>query len=492
MSRLLVIDVGTTSLRAAVVDESLTILALDARPIPPGTPQPGLVEFDAVAVADTALDAAAGVLARTGAVAAVGIANQRASTVVWDRSTGEPIGPAIGWQDLRTVTECIVAKAEHGLALAPNQSATKVAWLLDHVDGARDRDLCFGTIDSWLVWRMSAGTAHVTDHTNAATTGLLRADATGWDDVVARTLGVPSAMLPAIVPTSGAVAEANALEGSPPVAALCGDQQASLVGQGCVAPGDTKITFGTGGMLDTCTGAIRPRTARRLEHGSYPIVARSHGGDGGIGLTWGVEAIMLAAGSNVEWLRDDLGVIATAAESDALAASVPSAEGVTYVPAPLGLGTPRWDFGARGTLLGITRGSTRAHVVRAVLEGVAHRGTDLVEAAAADTGRAITTVRIDGGMAANATFVQALADLSGLRVEVSPVLEATTLGAAFLAGLAVGVWGRVEEAAELWNPARIVEPSADLAPFRDVARATWHSAVDRAAGWIPALSALEF
>ena len=259
-----------------------------------------------------------------------------------------------------------------------------------------------------------------------------------------------------------------------------------------MAPGSAKITFGTGGMLDVCTGPEAPASARRLDHGSFPIVARSHGRGDGVHLEWGVEAIMLSAGTNIEWLRDDLGLIDTAEATDALAATVASTDGVTYVPALLGLGTPQWDFGARGTLLGITRGSTRAHVVRAVLEGVAHRGADLVEAAEADTGCDIATIRVDGGMSANHTFVQALADASGRPVEVSPVAEATTRGAAFLAGLAVGLWDDAGQAAALWRPARRVEPSPDLAALREFSRAKWHDAVGRAGGWIPELSALEF
>ncbi len=479
----LVIDVGTTSVRTGIVDEQLQIVALVRRAFPPSTPMPGLVEFDAAALATTVIDAATEALAAFGEpVAAVGIANQRASTVVWDRATGEPIAPALGWQDLRTVMECIMAKAEHGLALAPNQSATKVAWLLDNVAGARDRDLCFGTVDTWLAWTLSAGELHVSDHTNAAVTGLLESDGSGWSQPVLDTLRIPAAMLPAIVDSSGVVGVATVLPGRPPIAALVGDQQASLVGQGCVSVGRAKITFGTGGMLDVCRGLEPPDSARRGPHGTFPIVAWSQAGR----LTWGVEAIMLSAGTNVEWLRDDLGVLATSADSEAVAAGVASTDGVIYVPALLGLGTPAWDYGARGTLLGVTRGTTRAHLVRAVLEGIAHRGADLVEAAEADTGLSIDGLRIDGGMSANQTFTQAVADATGRRVEVSPVVEATTLGAGFLAGLATGVWSDISDADTAWKPARIDEPGTRLD------RDAWHRAVDRSKGWIPELSALDF
>ena len=482
MTTILVLDVGTTSVRAAIVDETLQIVTMARRPFPPSTPFPGLVEFDAVELVRVVLDAAQeATAAAKGSIDAIGITNQRASTILWERSTGEPIAPALGWQDLRTVGECIVAKAQHGLALAPNQSATKVAWLLDHVEGARDRDLCVGTVDSWLAWSLTGGSLHVTDHTNAAVTGLLAVDGGGWNERVLDLLNVPAASLPGLVDSSGVIGEATALAGSPPIVCLIGDQQASLVGQGCVEPGRAKITFGTGGMLDVCGGPEPPSSATRGHHGTYPIVAWSRGGT----LTWGAEAIMLSAGTNVEWLRDDLGLLATSAESHDVASAVAGSDGVLYVPALLGLGTPQWDYGARGTLVGLTRGTTRAHVVRAVLEGVAHRGADLVEAAEADTGLTIAALRVDGGMSANPTFTQALADATGRAVEVSPVVEATTLGAAFLAGLGIGVWDDIAGAERSWTPARVHEPASRLD------RDAWSRAVERALAWYPELSALD-
>ena len=488
MSGLLVVDVGTTGLRAAVLDGDATIRHLRYRAFPPSTPFPGLVEVDAVALAGEVLAAVHEVLDQHGGpVDAVGITDQRATTIVWDRATGEPIGPGLGWQDLRTVTECIVAAAEHGLALAPNQSATKIAWLLDHVDGARDRDLCFGTVDSWLVWSLTGGRHHVTDHSNASVTGLLRVDGSGWDERVCETLRIPMEMLPSLVETAGSVvADATVLPGSPPVTAIVGDQQASLVGQGCVHVGMAKITFGTGGMLDVCSGSEPPAQAARTHHGTFPLVAWSRDGE----LMWAREAIMLAAGSNVDWLRDDLGLFAESDDSEALAASCDSTDGAMYVPALLGLGTPRWDYGARGTLVGLTRGSTAAHVTRAVLEGVAHRGVDLIEAAEADVGSTIASLRIDGGMSRNGVFVQALADLAGRPVEVSPVVEATTLGAGYLAGLGVGTWSGMDDIAASWSPSRVLEPSPGY--DSEGPRAKWRDAVDRAAGWIPELSALDF
>jgi glycerol kinase len=479
---ILVIDVGTSGLRAAIVRSDGAVTALHHRRLPPDSPFPGLVEFDAAVLADTALELARAALADGGPVDAVGVTTQRASTIAWDRTSGRPLGPALGWQDLRTVGECLVARAEHGLALAPNQTATKAAWLLDQLHPERSDDVCIGTVDSWIVWALSRGESHVTDRTNAAVTGLALADASAWDERACDMLRVPVSLLPRIVDSSGPIASASALPGSPLIASLVGDQQASLVGQSCVRPGQAKITFGTGGMLDMVTGAQPPATARRNASGTFPIVAWSRGGTS----TWGAEAIMLSAGTNVDWLCDDLGIIDNAEHSHDVASQCRSTDGVVYVPALLGLGTPRWDYGARGALFGITRGTARPQIVRAVLEGVAHRGADLVEAAEADTGHQIATIRIDGGMSANPTFVQALADATGKVVEVSPETEATTVGAAHLAGLEVGSWSSFDDIAAAWRPHQVVEPGEPLD------RDQWARAVERASGWIPDLSALDF
>jgi glycerol kinase len=477
---ILVVDVGTSSVRAAVVRPDGSVHHVHAQATLPDSPAPGLVEFDARALAAAALDCARATLADEGGpVDAVGIANQRGSTVVWDRATGEPVGPGLGWQDLRTIASCFALKAE-GLRVPPNLSATKIEHLLDEHDPDRTRDLCVGTVDSWMLWCLSDGAVHATDATNAHLTALLLHDASDWDDRLLERLRIERRHLPTVVDSSGVVGTASALPGAPPIAGVVGDQQASLLGQGCLAPGVAKITFGTGGMLDTVVDGLPDFDPER--GGSVPVVARRvHGVD-----THALEGVMLAAGTNVEWLRDDLGIIGSAEASHEVAASVPDAGGAWFVPALLGLGTPRWDYGARGTLLGVTRGTTAAHLVRAVLEGVAHRGADLVEAAEADGAPSIRSVRVDGGMVANPTFVQALADATQRPVEVSPVLEATTLGAAFLAGVAVGVWGSLEEAACTWQPRRVVEPGATTD------RARWNEALDRAARWYPDLSALAF
>jgi glycerol kinase len=479
--RVLVVDVGTSSVRAAVVRDDGGFAYEAAHEFLPDAPADGLVQFDATAMARLSVDAARAACEAAGPVDAVGICNQRASTIVWDRATGEPVGPGLGWQDLRTVGECLALRAD-GVRVAPNQSATKLTWLLDQFDPNRERDLCAGTVDSWLAWTLTEGRAHVTDATNAAVTGLESRGQPQWDGRVLDRLRIPDGMLPEIVDSSGIIGDATALPGAPPIAALLGDQQASLVGQGCVHHGDAKITFGTGAMLDVTLDTGTPAHPERGPHGTFPIVAWQRGGVA----VYGIEAIMLAAGANVQWLRDDLRLIASTEASHTLAASVPDTDGVVFVPALLGLGTPAWDYGARGGLFGVTRGTSRAHVVRAVLEGIAHRGADLVDAAESDAGTAIPTVRVDGGMTDNPTFVQALADAAQRPVEISPVREATALGAALMAGLAVGHHASVEDLGHTWSPRVRVEPE------RALDRDRWRDAVTRARAWIPALSGIDF
>ncbi|MEP4649647.1 MAG: FGGY-family carbohydrate kinase, partial [Ilumatobacter sp.] len=415
-----------------------------------------LVEFDAAHLASLVLDASRAALASVDSpVAAVGITNQRASTIVWDRATGEPVAPGLGWQDLRTITECIVAKATHDWTVAPNQSLTKLGWLLANSGDLDGRDLCFGTIDSWIARTLTDGAIHVSDGTNMSTTttGMRIADGSAWATDRLAEFGIPEAILPLVVDSTGVVGHATALPGSPPIASLIGDQQASLIGQGCVEPGVAKLTLGSGAMLDVVTGAPPPSRIERSPAGTYALPTWQLGGK----LTWGAEAIMLSAGTNIEWLRDDLGLIETSAHSHDVAQGCSSTGGVVYVPALLGLGTPDWDYGARGTLVGMTRGTERPHVVRAVLEGIAHRCADMVDAVRADTGVSVESLRVDGGMSVNPTMIAALADATGCRVEVSPTTEATTRGAAFLAGLALGRWDDVTDVRHLWRPSRVAD-----------------------------------
>jgi glycerol kinase len=480
---ILVVDVGTSSVRVGVNAEHPISQFLEHELLP-DSPSDGIVQFDARLLAATCLDLARRTLERSGPVGAVGISNQRGSAVVWDRATGEPIGPGIGWQDLRTVGACLTLRATHGVRLSPNQSATKLQWLLQQLpDNGHGRDLCFGTVDTWIAWTLSGGSLHVTDASNAAITGLqMTGNPSAWDPDVLAALDIPIEMMPTIVDSSGVVGEAGALPGAPPIAALLGDQQASLVGQGCVRAGDAKITFGTGGMLDLVLDETAPAFEQRGPAGTFPIVAWRRSGR----VTWGIEAVMLAAGTNVQWLRDELGLIASSDESDAVARQCADSGGVVYVPALLGLGTPKWDYGARGALFGLTRGSGRPEIVRAVLEGIAQRGADLVDAAEADSGVSIPTLRVDGGMTENHVFTQALANASQKPVEISPTREATSRGAALMAGLAIGRHDSIDDLAQTWQPSRRVEPNGVLDRDR------WRDAVSRAGKWIPELSGIDF
>ncbi len=487
---ILVIDIGTSGIRSAIVRPDSSVDHVNHVPVLPESPFPGLVEFDPTVMATAALEVAARTLSAGGTVAAVGIANQRASTIVWERDTGVPVGPGLGWQDLRTVGTCLELQGR-GIRVPPNASATKVAALLDLADPDRSRaaggELLFGTVDTWMIWHLTGGALHVTDASNAGVTGLVHGERLEWNAAVLDALSIPEVMLPTIVDSTGMLEGASALEGAPPIAGIVGDQQASLIGQGCTVPGRAKATFGTGGMLDQCVGTTPPATLARGAAGTIPIAAWRRAGV----VTWGVEAIMLSAGTCLEWLRDDLGIIDSAAASAEVARGCGDTGDVWFVPALLGLGTPVWDFGARGTFLGLTRGSGRPELVRAVLEGVAHRGADLLEAAESDSGLAVDALRIDGGMAANEVFTQALADACGRPVEIAPVVEATTLGAAYLAGMAVGTWSDEAEIGRIWSPSRIERPRLGDAA-QAASRDRWLEARARAEATIPELSALDF
>jgi glycerol kinase len=441
------------------------------------------VEFDPAATAAAALEVATAAAKEAGPVEVVGITAQRASAVVWDPESGKPLGPGLSWQDLRTAGTCLELQAE-GIRFSPSESATKFAWLLDQLP-PRERELAkLGTVDSWLAWHLSGGTLHITDPSNAAITGLWGRDGGhDWNPGALERLTIPATALPKVVDSSGELGQASRLPGRPMLGALLGDQQASLIGQGCTRPGLAKITFGTGAMVDQCLGETPPAFEKRGQGGCYPIVGWRRDGR----LMWGIEGIMLAAGSAIDWLVEDLCVIDSPADSEAVAGSCDDSGGVVAVPALLGFGTPQWDFGARGAIFGLTRGSGRPELVRAVLEGVAHSGADLLEAAERDSGLRVDRLRIDGGMSANGVFVQALADACDRPVEVSPELEATTLGAGFMAGLAIGTWDGEEDVGAAWSPRAVVEPSG-----RPVDRDRWRRATERAKEWYPELSAIDF
>lgn len=482
MVRALAIDVGTTSVRTALVDESGTVSHAHRQNLTIATPQPGEVELDANEIGRVVLELARRTLDEGGGCDVVGVTNQRATTILFDAETGAPIGPALGWQDLRTVIDCLILQGQ-GLHLAPNQSATKLRWLIERADRPQ-AGLRMATVETWVTYLLTEGRSFVTDHSNAAVTGLVATDPSRWDPQVLEVLELDVAVLATIVDTMGDHGSATALPGAPPITALIGDQPASLFGQSCVHAG-AKITFGTGAMLDMVRGREGPGAMTRFESGCFPVVVASRGGQ----VTWGVEGIVLSAGACIEWLREDLGLIGDASECDALAESV-SGDGVRFVPALSGLGTPWWDFGARGGFFGLTRGTTSAHLVRAVLVGIAERGADLIDAARVETGQDLDEVRVDGGMTASRFLLQCLADASGARVAVSSEREATARGAGLMALVSAGHLS-IDDVERLWRPAEVFTPrtsDAERASRRD----EWRRTVAGVERTIPDLSAISF
>jgi glycerol kinase len=488
---ILVIDVGSSSVRALVVRPDGSVAARHREGAPPSVPLPGLVEVDARAIATAVLEVAGACLRTVGGVDAIAIANQRGTTVVWDAASGDPIGPALSWQDLRTVGTCLELQGE-GLRLAPNEAATKAAWLLDTYDAERSGDIRLGTLDTWVAWVLSEGGLHITDPSNAAVTGLLPTEdvlagraGLGWDAARLERLRIPASAVARIVSTGGELGAASALAGAPPIYALIGDQQASLVGQGCIKPGDAKATFGTGAFLDVNIGATPPAFGahgKRGEQGCLPVIAWQMGAE----LVWGAEALMLSAGTALQWLVDDLQILSAPAQSAEVASLCDDTGDVVFVPALMGIGTPDWDFGARPLLIGMTAGVGRPQVVRAVLRGIAQRGADLLEAAEKDSGHTLAQLRLDGGMSQNPVFVQELADACGVPVAISSEVEATALGAAFVAGSCAGTWSSLQEAAALATPRAVVVPGPDNH------RSRWKDAVNRSLRWYPELSELDF
>lgn len=479
--RALAIDVGTSSVRTALVDERGEVTATHQRRLSLASPEPGEVELDASEIAHLVLDLAHATLDGVRADV-VGVTNQRATTLVFDVATGQPVGPTLGWQDLRTVLDCLVLQGE-GLRLAPNQSATKARWLIEHSDVPAAR-LRVATLESWVTWVLTKGSRHVSDRSNAAITGLVNLAVDDWDPTILTTLGLDPGLLPRLVDTMGEVGPAVALPGSPPITALIGDQPASLFGQSLVH-GGAKITFGTGAMLNVVREGPGPLALTRFDSGCFPVVIRSRDGV----VTWGVEGIVLSAGACVDWLVD-LGVLESVQDAEALATSVPDAAGVSFVPAMSGLGTPQWDFGARSAFFGVTRGAGRAHLVRAVLEGVAQRGADLIEAGERETGAIVDEIRVDGGMSANRFLLQRLADFSGRDVAASREREATTRGAGLMALVGADLID-LDDVAATWEARERFTPHLDD-DARDRARAQWRDVVSRAARTIPELSEVRF
>jgi len=497
MDYILSLDQGTTSSRAVVFDRSGQPVAIAQREFTQHFPQPGWVEHDANEIWQTQLSVMQEVLARAGISArqlrAMGITNQRETTVLWDRRTGEPVAPAIVWQDRRTVARCAqLREAGHapliarktGLVLDAYFSGTKLEWLLDHVPGVRARaergELAFGTIDSWLVWKLTGGRVHATDASNAARTLLFNLKTGDWDAQLLRLLNIPPSVLPKVMPSCGVLAETDAdlLGFSVPIAGWAGDQQAALFGQACFAPGMAKNTYGTGCFMLMNTGD-QPVTSRHqlLSTVAWQGPAGSHRP-----MAYALEGSVFMAGATVQWLRDGLQIIQSASEVEALAASVPDTGDVFLVPAFAGLGAPDWDGQARGTLVGMTRGTGRAHIARAALEAIAWQTADVFHAMAADSGLALTELRVDGGACRNNLLMQIQANVLGVPVVRSHVTETTALGAAYLAGLATDYWSSASEIASQWQEERRFEPQWAQGARR-VAGERWRAAVARSREW---------
>jgi glycerol kinase len=491
----LALDQGTTSSRAILFDRDGAVRGVAQREFEQRFPEPGWVEHDAQEIWATQSAVATEVLARAQVaprdLAAIGITNQRETTVVWDRRTSRPICPAIVWQDRRTADLCdrlkaagheALVAARTGLVVDAYFSGTKLAWILDHVPGARARaeagELAFGTIDTWLVWKLTGGRVHATDPSNASRTMLFNIHTLDWDDDLLRLLGVPRALLPEVRPSSGVygpVAAGLGFDGVP-IAGIAGDQQAALFGQMCVMPGLGKNTYGTGCFLLQNTGTSSVTSANRLVSTvAWTVDGRTE---------YALEGSVFIGGAVVQWVRDGLGLVRRSAEIEPLAASVPDNGGVYVVPAFAGLGAPHWDPYARGLIVGITRGTTAGHVARAALESIAYQVGDLLEAVQRDSGIPVGELRVDGGAARNDLLLQFQADLLRVPVVRPAVTETTALGAAYLAGLGVGFWRSVGEIAGQWRVERRFEPRMP-APEADRLRERWRAALDRAKGWIP-------
>jgi len=489
----LALDQGTTSSRAILFDQQGQIRGISQQAFAQYYPEPSRVEQEPEEIWQSQLAVARAVLrdngVAAGQVAALGITNQRETTLIWDRRTGQALAPAIVWQDRRTAAQCAaLSGAGHdalfeqrtGLRLDPYFSGTKLAWLLDNIPDARRRaekgELAFGTVDTWLTWKLTGGRVHVTDPSNASRTLLFDIHRGCWDEELMAILNIPATLLPRVVDSSGAIANIDAiwLGAEIPLAALAGDQQAATFGQACLQPGMAKNTYGTGCFLLMNAG----NEAMVSRHRLLSTAGWRYGGQ----TTYLLEGSVFMGGAVVQWLRDGLGMIASAAEIEPLAASVPDSGGVYLVPAHTGLGAPYWDPYARGTLLGLTRGSNRAHIARAALDAIAFQSAEVLIAMEQDAGHPLAELRVDGGAAANDLLLKIQADLLGVPVIRPKITETTALGAAYLAGLAVGFWQDEAELGVLWQVDRRFEPSTS-AEWRAAALAGWRRAVQRSLNW---------
>ena len=491
---ILAIDQGTTGTTALLVDGSGRVIWQAYQEITQTYPQPGWVEHDPNEIFDSVIETVDELIDATEIhprqINSIGITNQRETTIIWERATGEPVCNAIVWQCRRTAQICDTLKSrgleaefaeKTGLPIDAYFPATKIRWILDHIPNGQQRaesgELAFGTVDTWLLWQLTNGTVHATDVTNASRSMLYNIDTLEWDTDLLNALDIPVAILPTVMPSSGVFGYTggNFFAGQAiPIAGVAGDQHAALFGQACFEPGMAKNTYGTGSFILINTGAERVRS----QNGLLSIIAWDVGGS----VTYGLEGSIFSTGATVQWLRDGLQFIETSADVETLAASVEDNGGVYLVPAFTGLGAPHWDMYARGTIIGITRGTTRAHIARAALESTAYQTRDALDAMRRDTGLDIPLLRVDGGATVNDLMMQFQSDILGIPIERHATAETTALGAAYLAGLATGFWQDTDEIATNWASDKRFEPSID-AELRSRLYDDWLRAVNRSKGW---------
>ena len=491
------LDQGTTSSRAIIFDSNGIPVSIGQYPFPQIFPKPGWVEHDPMVILDTQLRAMAEAFEKSELsptdIAGIGITNQRETTIVWDKNTGKPVYNAIVWQCRRTAQMCEelekagigdYVQEKTGLLIDAYFSGTKIKWILDSVPGARERaergELLFGNVDSWLIWNLTGGKAHVSDYSNCSRTMIFDINELKWDEKLCKALDIPMSMLPTPVPSSmiygnvaAGISGIEILAGTP-VCGSAGDQAAALFGQGCIDRGQAKNTYGTGCFTLMNTGSQSVRS----KNGLVTSVAWSIGGK----TTYALEGSVFNAGSTIQWLRDEVGLLGTSSECEALATSVPDNGGVYLVSAFTGLGAPRWDMYARGAIVGLTRGCTKAHIARAALEGIAYQVKDLLDAMESDAGEKLSVLRVDGGASVNNFLLQFQSDLLRKPIDRPQMVETTAFGAAFLAGLATGVWSNVDEIKKLRKSDRVFEPIMDESDAEKL-HATWLRAVERSANW---------
>ena len=488
---IMALDAGTTSNRCILFDHDGKICSVAQKEFTQYFPKPGWVEHDANEIWTTQLGVALSAMNKIGAtaedIAAIGIANQRETTIVWDRDTGEPIYHAIVWQCRRTSEYCDKLKAEGytemirektGLIIDAYFSATKLKWILDNVEGAREKaeagELLFGTVDTWLVWKLTGGKVHVTDRTNASRTMLYNIRTLDWDDTLLKALDIPRCILPSVKDSSEVYGYTNIQGVDVPVAGIAGDQQAALFGQGCFKPGDVKNTYGTGCFLLMNTG----NKIYQSKNGLVTTIAISLDGE----VEYALEGSVFVGGAVIQWIRDGMHLIQDSCDSEYYAQKVPDNGGVYIVPAFTGLGAPYWDMYARGAILGITRGTTQNHIIRAAEESIAYQSADLMWAMEKDTDITISTLKVDGGASRDHFLMQFQSDILNKEVLRPAIRETTALGAAYLAGLATGVWKSREEISHLWSCNQLFEPKMDAAQREKLVRG-WHKAVGRSQDW---------